>query len=134
MTLSISDEVVFDLLPPEKDQRKSKCGYTSIYSDQARKEYNNNKQQHASMGIITSKESCDPKKFMKKGYHKNRLEYLEKRNPIPAKMEFVKPKVPRRNEKPIMGIVGEHDFIKENAISNIRSGKKSYENGIETFV
>eukprot|EP01135_Chromosphaera_perkinsii_P011961 Nk52_evm14s2542 gene=Nk52_evmTU14s2542 len=119
----MSVETVYDLIPPEKKVRNASDRYKSKFNGMAKQESKANKQQYASWGPPTLK--CPkPHEYMRANFGKTRQEYLEKRHPPPPKMEFNKAKVPRRHEKPVMGLKSDKDYVKENAINNIKAVPK----------
>lgn len=65
----------------------------------------------------------NPKEFTRKG-HGETLRRTAAKEPEPRQFKSTKPAVPRRHEKPVMGLRSDKNYVKANAIENITAVPK----------
>lgn len=128
----MADESIFNLIPQQQgggsggDYNETQSGgnrYRSVHAERVQKELKSKKKSGATMGPAR----VDPpnqQQFLKKGNGvKKPVVEVEK-----TKFEATKPSVPRRHERPVMGVKSDKDFINENAIKAVTGvNKKTYD-------
>ncbi|OAF67525.1 hypothetical protein A3Q56_04736 [Intoshia linei] len=110
------EESIYSLIQPEFFEKSKKLIYKSIYNQSVKQAYNRNKKNMSTMGDLKFS-GRDPKDFLKKNLSKYEREKLTKFK-YPDQNNR-KPKIPKKSEKPIMGITTRKNFVKKNAIENI---------------
>jgi len=112
------EESIYNLIPQIHEQPQKAPKYKSNFSSTVRNEYTTFKTSSKTMGP-PKVPLQQPNDFLKK---------RSKEPQLPEKSSFKypdedqrRPAVPKHNEKPLMGIRSNKDFIKTNAVENIMS-------------
>ncbi|KXJ28319.1 enkurin [Exaiptasia diaphana] len=119
-----NEESIYNLIPQIHEQPQKAPKYRSTFSNSVRNEFTNLKTTSKTMGP-PKVPLQPPNEFLKK---------RSKEPQLPEKTDFKyadddkkKPSVPKHNEKPLMGIRSNKNFIKTNAVENIMSVPKKPE-------
>ncbi|KAL5261722.1 hypothetical protein ACHWQZ_G007430 [Mnemiopsis leidyi] len=117
----MGEESIYDLLPTVRQPEAKNPRYKSVFNETTKAEYKSHKQASKTMGPAKVPLN-EPSSFMSK---------RAKEPVLPEKSQFVRPNadqkrpaVPKRDEKPVMGLKSNKNFIHTNAVENIMSVAK----------
>jgi len=109
-------ESIYNLIPREEVRAERKPRYVSQHASKAREEYKETKGDGALMGPASSS-TKSPSNFLKK---KTGGAGATVRKPVTKRDHKVtKPPVPRKDEKPVMGLKTDRNYIRDNAVEAI---------------
>lgn len=127
------EESIYNLIPKESAEKEKTTTHKSKFQRSVQDEAVKNKTAHRTMGPAKV-ETRPPDMFLKKHEKDYKLppENCEKPFQYPDSDQR-KPPVPRHDDKPVMGLRTNKDFITENAVQNIMSvPKKPVKNYVDT--
>jgi len=124
------EESIYQLIPKEEYQPGKAARHHSKFTGRVKNEYTKEKADYKTMGPAKV-QTRQPQEFLKKHEHEPQLP--EKSSFKYSDDERRKPNVPRKDDRPIMGLKTTKNFITQNAVENIMSvPKKPDRNYVDT--
>lgn len=126
------EENIYNLIPREFQEQGRAARHKSKFKSTVKDEYTKTKAPNKTMGPAKVQTRA-PNEFLKKYENTQPLTGKEEHSFHYGDEEHRKPPVPKHDEKPIMGLKTEKNFITQNAVQNIMSvPKKPEKNYVDT--